>query len=44
MVAEDENRGFFVEFLVGAPRDFVHGDERAAFDVRGGVFPRFADV
>ena len=29
---------------MGAAGDVVHGDERAGFDVRGGVFPGFADV
>src|ERR1700723_179932 len=44
VVAEDDDGGFFVEFLVGAAGDVVHGDERAGFDVRGGVLPGLADV
>ena len=44
MVAEDEDGGFFVELLVGAAGDFVHGDEGGAFDVGGLVFPGLADV
>jgi hypothetical protein len=44
VVAEDEDRGFFVELLVGAAGDLVHGEEGAAFDVRGVEFPLLADV
>ncbi len=44
VVAEDEDGGFFVELLVGAAGDFVHGDEGAAFDVCGLIFPGLADV
>jgi hypothetical protein len=44
VVAEDEDRGFFVELLVGAAGDFVHGDEGAAFDVGGLILPWLADV
>jgi hypothetical protein len=44
VVAEDEDGGVFVELLVGAAGDLIHGDEGAAFDVRGGVLPGLADV
>jgi hypothetical protein len=44
VVAENENRSFFVEFLMGAAGNLIHGDEGAAFDVRGVVFPLLADV
>ena len=43
VVAEDEE-AVFVELLVGAGGDFVHGDEDAGFDVGGLVFPGLADV
>jgi hypothetical protein len=42
--AEDQDGCFFVELLVGAAGDLVHGHEGAGFDVRGGVFPWLADV
>jgi hypothetical protein len=44
VVAEDEDGGFFVELLVGAAGDLVHGDEDAALDVRGLILPWLADV
>ena len=44
VMAEDEYGSVFVEFLVGAARNLIHGDEGAAVDVRGGVFPWLADV
>ncbi len=44
VVAEDEDGGFFVELLMGAGGDLVHGDEGRGFDVSGGVFPRLANV
>ena len=44
MVAEDEDGGFFVELLVGAAGDLVHGDDDAGLDVRGLELPWLADV
>jgi len=44
VVAEDEDVGFFVELLVGAAGDLVHGDDDAALDVRGEKLPWLADV
>jgi hypothetical protein len=44
VVAEDEDCGFFVELLVGSCGDVVHGDEGAAFQVRGIELPLLADV
>lgn len=44
VMAEDEDGGFFVELLMGAARDLVHGDEGRTFDVRGLIFPGLADV
>ena len=44
MVAEDEDWRVFVEFLMSAAGDLVHGDERAGFDVRGLVLPGLADI
>lgn len=44
VVAEDEDGGLFVELLVGAAGDLVHGDEGAAVDVGGVVLPGLADV
>jgi hypothetical protein len=44
VVAENEDGGVFVELLVGAGGDVVHGEEGAAFDVGGGVLPRLADI
>ena len=44
VVAEDEDGGVFVELLMGAAGDLVHGHEGAAFDVRGLVLPGLADV
>jgi hypothetical protein len=44
VVAEDEDRSFFVELLMGAAGDLVHGDEGAGFDVGGLIFPGLADV
>jgi hypothetical protein len=44
VVAEDEDGGVFVELLVGAGGDFVHGDEGRGGDVGGGVLPGLADV
>ena len=44
VVAEDEDGCFFVELLVGAAGDLVHGDDDAALDVRGLKLPWLADV
>lgn len=44
VVAENENGSVFVELLMGAAGDLVHGDECGGFDVRGGVFPWLTDV
>jgi hypothetical protein len=44
VVAEDEEVGVFVELLVGAGGDLVHGKEGGAGDVGGVVLPRLADV
>lgn len=43
-MAEDEDVRVFVELMVGAAGYLVHGDEGAAFDVRGGVLPGLAHV
>jgi hypothetical protein len=43
-MAEDKDRGVFVELLMGAARDLVHGHVRAAFDARGGVLPGLTHV
>ena len=44
VMAEDEDGGVFVELLVGAAGNLVHGEEGAGLDVRGLVFPGLADV
>ena len=44
VMAHDDDGLLFVELVEGARGDLVHGDESAAGDVRGLVFPRFADV
>ncbi len=44
VMAEDQNVGFVIEFLMGAPRDLVHGHVGAAFDACGGVLPGFTHV
>ena len=43
-MAEDEDVGFFVEFLEGAGGDFLHGDKGGGIDVGGVVLPWLADV
>ncbi len=44
MMTEDEQPVVGVEFLVGAGRNLSHGDEQAALDAGGCVFPGLADV
>jgi hypothetical protein len=44
VMAEHEDGRVFVELLVGAGGDVVHGEESAAFDVGGGVLPGLTDV
>jgi hypothetical protein len=44
VMAHDDDGLLFVELVEGARGDLVHGDERAAGDVRGLVLPRLADV
>ena len=44
MVADDKDGPFFVELLVGAAGDIVHGDDDAGLDVRGLKLPGLADV
>ncbi len=44
VVAKNQNEGVFIELLVGAGGDFVHGQMRAAFDARRGVLPGFTHV
>ena len=43
-MAENQDVGFVVEFLMSAPGDLVHGHVGAAFDARGGVLPGLAHV
>ena len=44
VVADDEDGLFFVELLVGAAGDLVHGDDDAGLDVRGLKLPGLANV
>lgn len=44
VMAEDGDGLVFVELGEGLAGDFVHGHELCAFDVGGGVLPRFAYV
>jgi len=44
VVAEDEQPVVGVEFLVGAGGELAHGNQRAAFNMRGGMLPRLAHV
>ena len=44
VVADDKDGLFFVELLVGAAGDLVHGDDDAGLDVRGLKLPGLANV
>lgn len=44
VMAHDDDGLLLVELVEGARGYLVHGDERAAGDVRGLVLPRLADV
>ena len=44
VVAEDDDGGVGIEFLVGAGGDFAHGHEKGIGEAGGLVLPGFADV
>ena len=44
MVAQNQHGKVFIELLVRTAGNLSHGDEGRAFDVGGGILPRFAHI